>query len=278
MDYFNIIIDVDDVILDNKKSMLAIISDVLGEEYNGLIPDWSFKNFGLENAEKIKKRVFTSELFKHSIVDELAMKYINKLKEDGHNIFFVTATKEEVHSVRKEQIREWFGSWGVNRTIITEHKNIIKADFMIDDAPHNIKDSICECKIIVARDWNNSEELLNYGIRLNNWEEIYNFITMRHLDGGFKDFKRAWNYLNTHDVFGGRFIDCMKIYIEDIGECSISIECAVYLKERDIMVMDSELTCYGSTFENTIINLANDVKDRYGDGVEAVEKLKTMWK
>lgn len=256
---FNILVDVDDVIIDNLDSMKAIISDIVGYEYTEPLLNWDFTEFDRETASKIKQRIFTDELFKYSRLDTDAIHYINKLKNQGHNIYFVTAIIEELRETRKEQIREWFGEWGVKRLIVTEHKHLFKGDILIDDGPHNIKKSLCGCNIIRATDWNNSDELVEYGVRLQNWHEIYSLIESKATEYEFFSLKEAWEYLNNHSIFGSiGFKNAISYDIKfntEHSETEFELRCSIKGME--------DIECVAETFEQAIITLANLIKSKH---------------
>ena len=262
---FNILIDVDDVILDNTPSMRAIISDILGYDYKEPLLNWGFNEFGEEIANKIKARISTDELFKYSEVDQEAIHYILKLKEEGHNIYFVTAIHEKNRELRRQQISEWFGEWGVRRLITTEHKYLFKGDFLIDDAPHNIVSSRCDCNIIRARDWNNKDFLIEHGVRLQNWEEIYGLISEKASQYELDSLVESWEFLNSLSMFNRNIKEWIDYNIKQ-SEDGYIVELKSRVPLGEEIEYDSDLETYADNFEEALIKLANKVKSKYGLG------------
>ncbi len=66
------------------------------------------------------------------------VKLFNKLEEQKVNAFIVSApypTNPLCASEKLESVAEHFGSWWVERTILTRDKTVIRGDYLFDDKP-----------------------------------------------------------------------------------------------------------------------------------------------
>ena len=109
---------------------------------------------------------------------EDAVYYLKKLIDDGHKIYIVTAAQYESIKVKMEAVLfRFFPYLSWNDVIITSKKQMLKADFLIDDGVHNHLGGDY-VKLLYTAPHNRAYDAEANGmIRVNNWEEIYRIIS-----------------------------------------------------------------------------------------------------
>lgn len=111
----------------------------------------------------------------NQIVPQKSKDFINKLQNDGHEIYIVTAVAPKNMGIRAEQILENFNNIDESHIIMGSHKYLMKFDILLDDAPHNILDSITmtEYPILYRKPWNKN---ISGILSCNDLDEAYNII------------------------------------------------------------------------------------------------------
>lgn len=182
-----ILIDIDDVI----EKLLPAWVEWLNRKYNftvdyNAIDDWNISKFFPDLTreqvfEPLHKRIFWWTVKPRKD----AMVYIKKLFDEGYDLYLCTATDYRNIKTKYEAIvKRYFPYITWNKVIVTSEKQMIKADFLIDDAPHNLigGDYI---KMLMDAPHNKNFDIHNTDIgRVSNWKEIYRYI---HL---YTDIKR----------------------------------------------------------------------------------------
>lgn len=118
-------------------------------------------------------------------------KNIKKLKEDGNNLYIITArglagpdvTNIEIRDKMRNTVKNWLAKNDIiydELIFTTEDKSQAikdkKIDVMIDDSPYNLK-SLSKITKMICYDWPYNQEINNENIyRCYNWDEIYEYI------------------------------------------------------------------------------------------------------
>lgn len=173
-----ILIDVDDVI----NNLCEAWCNWLDEKYKtGVkytdIKEWDMQvAFPLLTAEEIYEPLFDED-FWHTVNPNIdAIKYVYQLMQDGYNIYLCTTTNYKNVKIKFEFIQKYFTYITWNHVIVCSRKQIINADILIDDAPHNLVGGKYQ-KILMTQPHNENFDNEAYGIhRVNNWEECYDTI------------------------------------------------------------------------------------------------------
>ena len=107
------------------------------------------------------------------------------------------------------------------------------------------------------------------------------------------DFYTAWSYLDNHIIFSGRhttypdsrFQQCLDIEVVKVNpetdfiddDKTLNTKVQIWLETGPYLgryfAHDIDLDCGGNTFEETIIELASLVKQKYGDDPEVSMKI-----
>lgn len=112
-----------------------------------------------------------------------AVECVKKLIDDGHRVYVCTAShykglkdKMEVALFQNFPYLKWAN------VIIVQHKHLIRGDFIIDDAPHNLKDWYGGVSLPFLMDAPHNRCTKETGmIRVHTWDEIYERITRESL-------------------------------------------------------------------------------------------------
>lgn len=104
-----------------------------------------------------------------------AVKYVPKLYEEGHEIYFVTTTDYRNIEFKVKLLEDYFPDIPIQNLITTYHKNLIRGDILIDDYINNFKER--SSGILFTTTYNKEFNVEELGLhRCDNWEEIYNYI------------------------------------------------------------------------------------------------------
>ena len=108
---------------------------------------------------------------------EGAAEALQKLIADGHRVLIVTSSAYQTIPVKMNTVlfKEFpFLSW--DDVIITQHKQLIQGDVLVDDAVHNLEGGEY-AKILMTAPHNQVYDAEGNGmIRANNWQEAYSAI------------------------------------------------------------------------------------------------------
>lgn len=186
-------IDIDDTVAKFSEAVerLAKDYDKTLRNTGSINPDiWVTKGRFDWSKEEIEK--FESFAFEQIIdsleVKEMAVEFVNKLKENGNTILFITKRSKPFYKTPYESTKKWLDSKGFkyDKIIIdADYKAPIcqkeKVDVFVDDR-HSIclevqdvgiksimylskynKKHVCENDVTVAKDWKEAYELINKG-------------------------------------------------------------------------------------------------------------------
>ena len=174
-----ILVDVDDVLI----NLLSAWLDYLNNKYNlCVVPDditcWDIHKFYPSlTVEQVREPLICDDFWKTVKPKQDAVKYLRKLFNDGYEIFLCTSTDYRNIYVKHEHIiKKYFPYIDWEHVIITNNKQMIKADYLIDDGIHNLENGDY-IKILMSSPANKYyDEKATGMIRVYNWKEIYNYV------------------------------------------------------------------------------------------------------
>lgn len=107
-----------------------------------------------------------------------AAEVLQKLIDDGHDIFIVTAsTWKTLPSKMENVLFKYFPFITWNQVIVTNNKQIISGDVLVDDAPHNLVDGdYIKVLMDAPHNWDFIETSIG-AVRFDCWYDIYTYIT-----------------------------------------------------------------------------------------------------
>lgn len=91
----------------------------------------------------------------------------------------MTATHWANATMKARRLQRFYPFIDVHKQlIIASHKQMIKANLIIDDGVHNLLDHNGN-KLLYTQPWNKDFNCVKHGIlRVNNWDEVYKGIKM----------------------------------------------------------------------------------------------------
>ncbi len=189
-------IDIDGVLTDIEQFVIDYISKYCVEnkiKYN--IGDYDYNYSKTFNITDEQEENFWNEYLEYYAVNEKARPFaaevINKLREDGHEIYIITARwltnrDDDIGNRMKEIVKNWlyeneilYDKLIFSKALkerksqeITEHK----IDLMIEDSPNNINELANIIPVICYNAEYNKNCIDNKIIRCYSWYDIYSKI------------------------------------------------------------------------------------------------------
>lgn len=133
------------------------------------------KDFSLHDCLNLPESIY-------SILDEPGFFFRGTPIEDSQEILFLLTKKYNVKivtaaSYSNNAVREkWLWTQkhlpfiSKEQVVFTKDKTIVKGDYLIDDAPHNLL-TTCSIPVIFDYPWNRNI-IIKRGIRIKDWKEI----------------------------------------------------------------------------------------------------------
>lgn len=180
MKKLTILVDMDDTIEDLLHSWLRYLNNRYGLNVTDReVRDWDLTvAYPTLTAKQVYGVLYEDEFWEDIQPFPRAAEFLQRLLADGHEIYIVTSSNYQTIKTKMEKVlfRHFpFLDW--NHVIVTNNKQMIKGDFLVDDAPHNLVggDYI---PIMMNAPHNRSFSASEYGIqRVDNWTQIYEIIS-----------------------------------------------------------------------------------------------------
>lgn len=170
-----ILTDADDVIENLLDCWVAMLNNRFGTSTSPEdVTDWNVSlAFPTLTKEQVYGVLADDELWHMIEPIPGAQETLQKLYDEGHNIYIVTASDYRTCKAKFDRILPLFPWLDWNHVIITNNKQMVKGDILIDDGPHNLVDGDY-MKLLFDRPHNRSFDARANGvIRVETWEEIY---------------------------------------------------------------------------------------------------------
>lgn len=181
--------------MDGKKPVLLIdIDDTIEEllvawchwlnwlHYTNVTPDdirdWDMqKAFPTLTKEEIYEPINRDDFWQTVPPKQDAMEYVKKLYDEGYEIYLCTSTDYRNVKVKYEHIvQKYFPYIEWNHVIIANNKQMIRADYLIDDGVHNLENGDFT-KILMTAPHNRDYDAEANGMyRVSHWKEVYDII------------------------------------------------------------------------------------------------------
>jgi len=172
-----ILIDCDNIL----NNLTEVVLKIYNEDWNDNLKMDDIVKYQIENfikqpaKEKFYKYFTQKRVWKQISPIADSIKYINKLREDGHDLYL--CTKTEPYNAYKKS--EWcFRNYGFKprkNFLCVPDKTMIRADILIDDCLDNFGGQ--DYSIVLDYPWNRNTDDENI-IRASSWKEIYNIICL----------------------------------------------------------------------------------------------------
>ena len=171
-----ILVDMDDVLEQLVAGWVAYLNERFGT--NKSTEDVRSWNVSLAFPELTHEQVYSAVSDDHlwDFVKPMpgAVETLKKLIDEGHEVYIVTATGYETLRAKMEKVLfRYFPFLSWKQVIITENKQMIRGDILIDDGPHNMTGETYK-KILFSANHNRDFDEAAVGAeRVENWDEVY---------------------------------------------------------------------------------------------------------
>jgi 5'(3')-deoxyribonucleotidase len=167
-----IAIDVDDTVLDLMNKWLSLYNSEYNDNIDkNKITQWNFSQFlKPECGNKIYDYLEFPNLYNYIAPIEGALEGINKLKNMGHRVIFVTAG---MHKGKYLRLKELGFLDKEEDYVEARDKSLILADVLIDDRPFNLWQFKGKYGIVFEEPWSDDEDL---EYRAKDWKEVVSII------------------------------------------------------------------------------------------------------
>ena len=175
-----ILIDVDDTIENLCDAWCKRLNKIHGTNVNWWdIEQWDLSvYFPKLTRLQLFAPLLEDDFWKTVKPKDKAAYYMQKLINDGYEIFLCTSTHyTNVKAKFEYVIKPYFPFIEWERVIVCDKKQMIKADYLVDDGIHNLVDGDYK-KILFTAPHNKNCDVEKYGFhRADNWEQVYDIIT-----------------------------------------------------------------------------------------------------
>lgn len=190
----NIGIDIDGVLTDLERETIDFGTKMCIEENWPITIDlskyWEVEAFGWtsEQADKFWNK-YLVEYVTQSPARRFAKEIISKLREEGNNIYIITARDEngmppEYYGKMQQLTREWLERYEIEYDKLIFAKDSEKlekclennVDIMIEDSPRNIRNISSKVKVIKFDCQYNKDVIGSNIINAYSWYHIYRII------------------------------------------------------------------------------------------------------
>lgn len=174
-----LLVDADDTIENLLPAWVAELNKISAKKVSpDDITEWDISRFFPElTPDEVFGILRSPEFWKKVTPKKDAKKFLKRLYDRGCEIFVCTNSNYETIKEKYEfVIKKHFPFIDWDHVIVCKEKQMINADFLIDDAPHNLVGGTYH-KILFSAPHNKKYDAEGNGIkRVNNWEEIYDIV------------------------------------------------------------------------------------------------------
>ena len=182
MKKFRILVDMDDVLVDTVGTWVNWLNAVYACHVNyDDLKVWEMQvAYPSLTVKQIRAPLMKDHFWR--LVRPLpgAVEYLKKLIDDGHEVFICSASHPFTITPKiKECLLKHFDYLDTTKIIFTYRKQMIDADFLIDDGIHNLIDGPYQ-GIIMSTPYNEAIKETEYEkdlVRVTSFKEAYEYIT-----------------------------------------------------------------------------------------------------
>ena len=176
MKKLTILIDMDDTIEDLLGAWVEYINSKYDMHvHKNDIKEWEIgKAFPGLTKEQIFEPLFDDEFWETVKPVENAQKFVEQMFDDGHDIYIVTCSHYKTIGSKVERVLfRYFPFIDCDHIIVASHKQMIRGDVLIDDAPHNVCGGEYKGILFTVPHNENFNAEKNGVIRVHGWDEVY---------------------------------------------------------------------------------------------------------
>lgn len=176
---YTILVDMDDTIENLLDNWIHWLNDKHGTSVKpDEVIDWEIDRFfPTLTRYEVFEPIFTEDFWDTVTPKEDAICYVKRLIDDGYKVFICTNTNYKTLKPKMDKVLfRHFDYLTWNDVIITGNKQMVNADFLVDDGVHNLVGGNYKGILMDApHNWYFDEK--EHGItRVKNWEEVYYLI------------------------------------------------------------------------------------------------------
>ena len=179
MKKLTVLIDMDDVLED----LLPAWVEYLNEKYNcavrpSNITGWTMADFFPDvPRQSVYDALLDDKLWRRACPKQGAQEYVQRLVDDGHQVFVVTASHYKTVPIKMEDILfKYFPYLTWDNVIITSRKQMIRGDVLVDDGTHNLTGGEYRAILMDAPHNRSFDEKAIGAVRAMDWNDVYRFI------------------------------------------------------------------------------------------------------
>lgn len=174
-----ILVDMDDTLVNLLQAWVSALNQIHGLNVDpNDIDDWDITQFFPSLTRyQVFEPLFADEFWDTVKPKEDAVQYLKQLKDDGYKIYICTNTHYKTLKAKMEKVLfKYFDYLSWKDLIIVADKQLLDADFLVDDGVHNLIGGKYKGILMDAphnRKFNEREHGI---IRVKTWREIYALI------------------------------------------------------------------------------------------------------
>ncbi len=170
-----VLIDMDDTIEDLLGAWVTALNEQYGlSVHKDSVTDWDIsKFFPPLTKRQVFAPIYSDDFWKTVQPIDGAADALRQLIADGHTVYIVTSSSYETLPVKMTDVLfRFFPFLKWDDVIVTSHKQLIRGDILIDDAPHNLVNGDY-FKILFTCPHNKRFDCEKYGIRrADTWDDV----------------------------------------------------------------------------------------------------------
>lgn len=144
----------------------------------------------LPRGDDIKKLFLEPKFYENLELKKGAYDVIQRLINDGEDVFVVTAIPTHCVPERAKWFKEKLPYMNHDNIMYCTRKDKVYAKVLLDDALHNLDASVVEYPILFERPWNLSGR--DRYVTVYSWEEFYEVIAMIKEGISYKELRNVW--------------------------------------------------------------------------------------
>lgn len=168
-------LDCDEVLFNCIDYALEYAASCVGEFFlKENIADYQMSNVP-PNVKNIMYKAFkTPSFYTFQPIFTDAVKMVNQLHSEGHDIIFASAVPPTCMAERAKRLKEIFPYVPDENIMLGGRKDLLDLDVLLDDCAENIKKSIAQKPILFTQPWNKKEKGLS---RVSSYTEFLNLVS-----------------------------------------------------------------------------------------------------
>jgi 5'(3')-deoxyribonucleotidase len=132
-----------------------------------------FKDLPYDEAEKLIALWYEEELWNSLEPRCGSQRGVKKLVDDGHDVYFATATHPKNFAWKVEWLQHYFGMVQSKNIICICNKGLLNCDVLIDDCVDNLLANKLCYRVLFNCCWNQHvNDDVHLITRVHNWDEI----------------------------------------------------------------------------------------------------------